>query len=235
MSRVWDYSQAKGTPLLVLLSLADFADDEGECWPSISTIAKKCRLADERHVRRVIHDDLEDRLGEVVVIPNEGKSSSKGGLRSNRYRIVVHMPEEDTAIVVEGPPSSTNDGGSQTLQIVVEGPPRTLVEGPPESPVEPSLKLPLNPQRNAGDHKPARRGMRGTGTSPRELRSAAQQAVDAQQNEAESDRLVTAIVDTYGHLSEDVVIGKIAKAFAHDPIRHQQSLDYYRRPKVTAS
>lgn len=141
MNAVWKYSRAKATPLLVLLSLADFADDSWECWPSVSTIARKCRLADERHVKRIIHEELEDRLGEVVVIRNEGRSSSKGGLRSNRYRIVVHMPEEDP-IVVEGPPSAANDGGSGTTQIVADGPPLIVVEGPPESSFESSCEPP---------------------------------------------------------------------------------------------
>jgi len=142
MTRVWEYSQAAGTPLLVLLSLADFADDDGECWPSISTIARKCRLASDRHVQRVIHDELEARLGEVVVIRNEGKASSKGGLRSNRYRITVHLPDDDL-MVAEGPPSSTNDDGSQATLMVAEGPPLMVADRPPEpsveSPVESSV------------------------------------------------------------------------------------------------
>ena len=136
MTDVWDHSQAKGTPLLVLLCLADWADDEGECWPSISTIGRKCRLKDDRHVKRVIRE-LE-KIHEVEVIIGGGKSSRKGGVRSNRYRITVHMPA-DGQTVVERPRSSgldggsqtthdgglsaTHDGGSQTTQTVVERPP----------------------------------------------------------------------------------------------------------------
>jgi hypothetical protein len=188
MARVWEHSRAAGTPLLVLLSLADFADDDGECWPSISTIARKCRLASDRHVQRVIHDELEKRLGEVLVIRNEGKASSKGGLRSNRYRITVHLPDDDL-MVAGGPPSSTNDGGSQTILMVAGGPPLMVADRPPESSVEPSLNLPLNPQPKAGDHKPHRRGMRGTGTSPRELLAAEQQASSDRDKLAEYFRL----------------------------------------------
>jgi len=210
MSAVWDYSRASGTPLLVLLKLADWANDDGECWPSISTIAQKCRLKDERHVKRIIHDTLERELGEVIVIPGGGKSSSKGGLRSNRYRIVVHMPEDDAAMVVEGPP-----------QIVVEG--------PPEPSVEPSVEPPLNPQPKAGDQKPHRRGMRGTGTSPRELRAGEQQAVADLENEAEADRLVLAIPEKYAHCPEEYIVAKIDRAFYNDPVRRQASLDHLQR------
>ena len=74
----------------------------------------------------MIHDELESKLGEVVVIAGAGKSSSKGGLRSNRYRITVHLP-----MVADRPPShdddggsqTTHDGGSQTTQMVADRPP----------------------------------------------------------------------------------------------------------------
>lgn len=143
IDRVFEHSQAAGTPLLVLICLADWADDAGECWPSISAIAKKCRLKDERHVKRVIRD-LE-RLGEVVVIIGGGQASRKGGLRSNRYRLTVHLPDE-SQIVAEGPPSAETDSGSQTPQIVAEGPPQIVAEGPPE----PSCRSVIEPSRANG-------------------------------------------------------------------------------------
>ena len=129
MSNVWRYSKASGTPLLVLLCLADYADDQGECWPAIRTIRDKCRLKDDRHVKRVIHEQLEAKLGEVVVIAGAGKASIRGGVRSNRYRIIVHIPD-DPQTVVEQPPSfpdggcsTTHDSGSGTTQTVVAQPP----------------------------------------------------------------------------------------------------------------
>ncbi|MCG3727309.1 helix-turn-helix domain-containing protein [Vibrio cincinnatiensis] len=41
MSYVWDITLFKGSDKLVMLCLADYADDSGLCWPSIDTIAKK--------------------------------------------------------------------------------------------------------------------------------------------------------------------------------------------------
>jgi hypothetical protein len=234
MTAVWDYSRASGTPLLVLLKLADWANDDGECWPSISTIAQKCRLKDERHVKRIIHETLERDLSEVVVIPGGGKASSKGGLRSNRYRIIVHMPEEEELIVAEGPLSATNDGGSQTIQIVAEGPPRIVVEGPPEPSIEPSLKQPLNPQPKAGDQKPLRRGMRGTGTSPRELQAAERVAQKQERREWQQEHYVTAIPDKYAHHPE-IAEAKIREAFADDPERLARSLEHLARLVAVAS
>lgn len=41
MSYVWDISLFKGSDKLIMLCLADHADDAGVCWPSIETIARK--------------------------------------------------------------------------------------------------------------------------------------------------------------------------------------------------
>lgn len=92
MTTCWRYSQARGNDLLVLLALADIADDNGECWPSMGYIARKARVdvrSARRHVRNL------EKLGEVVVVVGGGKASTPGGTRSNRYRIVVHVPAED--------------------------------------------------------------------------------------------------------------------------------------------
>ena len=51
MSWVWDNSPYEGVGLLVHLALADFADDQGVCWPSQKRISDKCKSS-ERHVRR---------------------------------------------------------------------------------------------------------------------------------------------------------------------------------------
>lgn len=53
MAWVWEHGPEKSTEKLVLLALADNANDAGECWPSISTIARKCSLS-ERSVIRAI-------------------------------------------------------------------------------------------------------------------------------------------------------------------------------------
>lgn len=47
MSWVWDHSRSEGTDRLVLLAIADAADhDETNTWPSIATLAAKCRLSE---------------------------------------------------------------------------------------------------------------------------------------------------------------------------------------------
>ncbi|MGH3993304.1 MAG: helix-turn-helix domain-containing protein, partial [Pseudonocardiaceae bacterium] len=76
MTWVWDHSPAAGTELLVLLAIADNADDTGaNAYPSTDTLARKTRL-DTRTVQRVIRRLEKD--GHVVV-------DRGGGRAANRY------------------------------------------------------------------------------------------------------------------------------------------------------
>ena len=58
MSAIWENGPEKQAERFVLLALADFANDAGECWPSVAGIAKKTCLS-ERGVRQIIRA-LED-------------------------------------------------------------------------------------------------------------------------------------------------------------------------------
>ena len=53
MSMIWDRGPENQSERFVLLALADYANDEGECWPSIGGIARKTCLTD-RGVRKII-------------------------------------------------------------------------------------------------------------------------------------------------------------------------------------
>ncbi len=53
MSHVWERSQQKGSRLLLLLAIADHADENGFAWPGIATLAEKIRMS-ERHTKRLI-------------------------------------------------------------------------------------------------------------------------------------------------------------------------------------
>lgn len=53
MSRVWDNGPPDKAETLVLLAIADFCNDYGECWPSVGGIARKARMT-ERGVQKII-------------------------------------------------------------------------------------------------------------------------------------------------------------------------------------
>lgn len=65
-SLVWKFSRQKSGNLLVLLAIADHADDDGVAWPGIARLAKMTRLS-ERHVRRCL-TALSD-AGELEILP----------------------------------------------------------------------------------------------------------------------------------------------------------------------
>lgn len=54
-NRVWKQSSKGGTPLLLLLALADWSDNWGYCHPSIEQMAVKCRQT-ERNILNLIAD-----------------------------------------------------------------------------------------------------------------------------------------------------------------------------------
>jgi hypothetical protein len=72
---VWSDAPYEGGILLVLLALADFADGDGLCWPSVQTLAKKARLG-VRHVYNIL-----SRLRADGVISIETPGGDRGQLR----------------------------------------------------------------------------------------------------------------------------------------------------------
>jgi hypothetical protein len=85
MSLVWDTSPYEGKALLIHLSLADHANDEGICWPSQATLARKARCT-ERHVRSITRQMQADGWVEIVVESN--------GRDSHRYLLTIPAPRK---------------------------------------------------------------------------------------------------------------------------------------------
>lgn len=83
MTTVWELFPEGGSELLALLALADWADDEGRCFPSIAAIAKKTRLS-KSQTQRVVHGLIE--AGFVAV---EGNESGGAPGATRRYRILM--------------------------------------------------------------------------------------------------------------------------------------------------
>jgi hypothetical protein len=73
MTAVWDHTPYEGGELLVLLALADWADDQGRCWPSVPAIAQKARLK-ERHVYNILQKFRADEI--IQCEPGGGRGHS---------------------------------------------------------------------------------------------------------------------------------------------------------------
>jgi hypothetical protein len=122
LGRVWDHSQHGGTTLLVLLKLADHADDHGFCRPSIEALARGARI-DRRTVQRRLRA-LEETGELTVVEPGTGR-------RATRYRVIVGDPDEGRQIAA---PTTTDEGRHDAT--------------PGAAPVPPQGRRPCRPNRH---------------------------------------------------------------------------------------
>jgi hypothetical protein len=80
-SFVWqELTHLKNERLLIVLALADFADDDGVCWPSIPKIAAKARLT-HRGTQKILHSLI--RKGTIKLLhPGGGRGISA------RYQVI---------------------------------------------------------------------------------------------------------------------------------------------------
>ena len=79
---VWDTSpEIRGGDLLVLLALADRADDRGVCWPGVKDTARRCRVQ-PRAVQKSIQR-LKAR-GIIEIVPQAGSVAG-----TNRYTLIL--------------------------------------------------------------------------------------------------------------------------------------------------
>lgn len=82
MSQVWESGPEKQGHLLVMLALADYANDAGKCWPSIRSIAEKARMT-ERGVQKILRT-LEDQGWVETAVGNGRKGCSEYTLNPER-------------------------------------------------------------------------------------------------------------------------------------------------------
>jgi hypothetical protein len=71
-SYVWEHSKQKASALLMLLAIADNANDQGEAFPGVETLAKKTRMS-KRNAQDVL-TKLEAQ-GEIAIQERDGNSN----------------------------------------------------------------------------------------------------------------------------------------------------------------
>ena len=101
---VWAQSKMSGGELLMLLALADMADEHGTAWPAVATLAKRCRVSSRQANRSLAK--LQS-AGELEARRNEGRYGT------NIYRILLQpgmTPASSLPIAAAlTPPSSPPD------------------------------------------------------------------------------------------------------------------------------
>jgi hypothetical protein len=95
---VWKHSKQKSGALIVLLAIADYANDEGNAWPAVPTLARKARMS-KRNVQRWVRALQRD--GELKVLRNEGRRGT------NIYKICLPQAKAE-----KGDARATHDTGA---------------------------------------------------------------------------------------------------------------------------
>lgn len=101
MTQVWERSQHKGSELLLMLAIADNANDQGLAYPSTKTLAKKTRLSN-RQVQRLIRVVTRSRELEVSV--------GTGPRGCNEYRIHLGGDKMSPDEIIRGDIQGTKRG-----------------------------------------------------------------------------------------------------------------------------
>ncbi len=130
MNWAWHQDLAP-TQKLILMALADAADDHGICWPSVPTVAAKCRVSD-RTVRRGMQTLVTSEL-----MISDQRYRKDGSCSSNRYRLLLEGGDK-----LSPPP----DTGDSTPCHGCQAPPdtgvipRTTIRTQKESPQPPEVE-----------------------------------------------------------------------------------------------
>ena len=85
MTAVWGQSQHSGNALLLLLAIADLADDNGVAWPGHEHLAQKTRIS-RRHVIRLV---------EEVAVSGELWAMNRKRQQSNVYIVTTGLTLEE--------------------------------------------------------------------------------------------------------------------------------------------
>src|ERR1019366_2066654 len=107
MSAVWQLSEYRNGKRLVLLALADWANDDGVCWPKMPTIAEKAGIT-ERGASGIMRQLVSDGVIEIL---------DAGGGRGHSRRYRIRLPKKGEAGSSFTP---TKDEGGSRKRMKVE-------------------------------------------------------------------------------------------------------------------
>ena len=148
MNWAWEQNLSPGSKL-VLMALADNADDQGYCWPKIKTIAAKCCVS-ERTAQRLVKDLLDSGLLKI-----SARFNALGGQVSNGYTLEMYPPDKlspSPALIQEGGDSRDTPGvtqlcrgGSDTAMSPLQPPHEPKKES---SPARPCVLAQLPPEEH---------------------------------------------------------------------------------------
>lgn len=162
-------------PKLVLMALADNADDHGYCWPKMKTIAAKCSTS-ERTVQRTIKTLLAAGL-----LKKDARFSASGRQVSNGYTLALTYPDK----LSPSPKCNEGEGDASVTPGVTQ-----LCQGEGDKAMSP-----LEPPHEPPYESSVRRTAKLTRLSALESQQVAQliSSIPPDQQQAITNQLVTAL------------------------------------------
>lgn len=142
MAKVWELPMENHSLKLVTLALADNSNDQGSCWPSMSTLARKCDLTS---------NGVRNQLQKLFLM-GLLKMERGGGRYSNRYQFDLDRLDELLVQTGQIPPINVVDP-STTLAANDVNP--TPQRGAPQqlTPLTPAVN-PVDPNHNRTTKEP---------------------------------------------------------------------------------
>lgn len=143
MSEIWDNEDPglSGSRLNILLCLADHANDDGVCWPSIPRIAKRVRI-DRNNV--MDHIKALAKSGYLAVEHRNGTS--------NVYKVFAKQGSGGSAT---GGDSTTRGGGGGTTPTSGGGTTGVVAVAPPKPSVNRNLEPSIEPSDTPATREPS--------------------------------------------------------------------------------
>lgn len=141
MTEIWDNAPLCGSTKLLLLCLADHANDDGICWPSIGRLAARCGLQD-----RQTQNQLERLERQGYITRDIGQGYNNAG--TNLYRILpreswrhmdgspVYPPQAQGGVAECTPATECTGGGAEECRGGVHS-------SAPEPSLNPSIVTPV--------------------------------------------------------------------------------------------
>lgn len=125
MSRVWESFPKGGAELLTILALADWADDDGYCFPSVASVATKTRVT-RSSAQRSLHRLLD---GGFVRVTGNANGGPPGATRKYRINLAGLTGSADatgsknatgSTDALDGPHRRSMTGSTDATQTVIE-------------------------------------------------------------------------------------------------------------------
>lgn len=105
MSAIWEMGQLSPTEKLVLLALADWSNDAGECWPSIARVAEKTGVG-TRTVQRAIRKAEKEGIVKRDEVLGKGNRYTINPCHNDTPATVTPLPERQGTPATVAPNTS---------------------------------------------------------------------------------------------------------------------------------